>query len=175
MTRRSRFPILVIAASAAAAVTPSPAHAQCRLCDTPNTVHDETSQSDDIKLEVQTRLNFDRLIYFGQGEGTAVIRPDGSNSATGAVSDMSSRAMVGTVLVHGQAGRTIRVELPHRIELYSVSGARIVFDEVVTDLPSVPRLDPGGNLTFRFGGRVRVTGDADGDYRGDLPITVEYL
>ena len=31
-----------------------------------------------------------------------------------------------------------------------------------------------GNLTFRFGGRVQISGDADGDYRGDLPITVEY-
>jgi hypothetical protein len=29
-------------------------------------------------------------------------------------------------------------------------------------------------LSFRFGGRVRITGNADGDYRGDLPITVEY-
>jgi len=39
----------------------------------------------------------------------------------------------------------------------------------------MPRLDSGGKLTFRFGGRIRVTGNADGDFRGDLPITVEYL
>ena len=38
----------------------------------------------------------------------------------------------------------------------------------------IPQLDAAGNLTFRFGGRLRVSGDADGDYRGDLPITVEY-
>jgi len=30
-------------------------------------------------------------------------------------------------------------------------------------------------LSFRFGGRVRISGDAEGDYRGDLPVTAEYL
>ena len=49
------------------------------------------------------------------------------------------------------------------------------FDHVTTDLPPLPRLDAAGNLSFRFGGRLFVTGDADGQFRGDLPITVEYL
>jgi hypothetical protein len=82
--------------------------------------------------------------------------------------------MVGTAIVHGQPGRTVRVELPRRIELYSLSGGNISFEDVTSDLPSLPRLDSAGNLTFRFGGRVRISGDADGEYRGDLPITVEY-
>jgi hypothetical protein len=69
----------------------------------------------------------------------------------------------------------VRVELPRRIDLYSSSGSRITVDELVSDLPSLPRLDSAGNLTFRFGGRVTVTGDSEGQYRGDLPITVEYL
>jgi len=69
----------------------------------------------------------------------------------------------------------LRVELPHRIELYSLSGGRIMLDQVVTDLPAMPRLDSAGNLSFRFGGRLVVTGEADGQFRGDLPITVEYL
>ena len=43
-----------------------------------------------------------------------------------------------------------------------------------SDLPSLPRLDSAGNLSFRFGGRITISGDADGQYRGDLPITVEY-
>jgi len=77
--------------------------------------------------------------------------------------------------VHGAPGRALRVELPHRIELYSLSGGRITLDQVVTDLPAMPRLDSAGNLSFRFGGRLVVTGEADGQFRGDLPITVEYL
>jgi hypothetical protein len=82
--------------------------------------------------------------------------------------------MVGTARVRGTPGRTIRVELPRRIDLFSVSGGRISVDEVVSDLPSLPRLDSAGTLTFRFGGRVQISGDSDGDYRGDMPITVEY-
>jgi Domain of unknown function (DUF4402) len=171
----TRLLVLIVAAGAASAAMPGAADAQCRLCDTPTTTHEDTAAGDDIKLEIQTSLNFDRLIFFGTGEGQAVIRPDGSSTATGGITNVSPRAMVGTVVVHGQPGRALRVELPRRIELYSLSGGRIALDELESDLPSLPRLDSGGNLTFRFGGRLRVSGDADGDYRGDLPITVEYL
>jgi hypothetical protein len=82
--------------------------------------------------------------------------------------------MVGTALVHGSPGRLVKVELPREIQLYSVDGGRIVVDQLVSDLPSLPRLDSAGNLTFRFGGRVTVTGDSEGSYRGSMPITVEY-
>ena len=82
--------------------------------------------------------------------------------------------MVGTATIHGAAGRAVRVELPRRIDLYSVSGGRITVDDVASDLASLPRLDSAGNLTFRFGGRVTVRGDSEGEYRGEMPITVEY-
>jgi hypothetical protein len=68
----------------------------------------------------------------------------------------------------------VRVELPRRISLYSLQGGQIAFDQITSDLPSIPHLDSAGNLTFRFGGRVKILGDAEGEYRGDLPITVEY-
>jgi hypothetical protein len=171
---RFKIPVTTFAALAAAAVTQWPANAQCRLCEKPTTMPDQPKADGQIRLEIQTSLNFDRLILFGQGEGAAVIRPDGSRTAQGAIADIGPRAMVGTATVHGEPGRAVRVDLPRRIELFSLSGGRISFDEVVSDLPALPRLDSAGNLTFRFGGRVRTTGDSDGDYRGDLPITVEY-
>lgn len=170
-----RLLALVLAAGAAAAATESPAIGQCRLCDKPTTSTEQHSGQDQIKLEIETGLNFDRLVLYGQGEGAAVIRPDGSSAAEGAVTNIGSRAMVGSAVVHGEPGRAVRVELPRRIELYSTGGGRISFDDVVSDLPSLPRLDSSGTLTFRFGGRVKISGDADGQYRGDLPITVEYL
>ena len=169
-----RLLALVLAAFAAAAATAWPADAQCRLCEKPTTAQPDSAGGDDVRLEIETSLNFDRLILFGEGQGAAVIRPDGSSAAEGAVTDISPRAMVGTAVVHGQPGKAVRIELPNRIELYSLSGGRISFEDVTSDLPSLPRLDSVGNLTFRFGGRVRITGDADGEYRGDLPITVEY-
>jgi hypothetical protein len=171
---RAKFLALILPAAAAAAAVSCPANAQCRLCGTPITTRDGAVQGGDIRIEIESSLNFDRLITYGQSNGAAVIRPDGSSSAEGAVTGIGPRAMVGTVVVHGEAGRAVRVELPRRIQLYSLAGGRITFDDVVSDLPSVPRLDSAGNLTFRFGGRIQITGDADGEYRGDLPITVEY-
>jgi hypothetical protein len=148
---------------------------QCRLCSTPTTTANANIDTKPVELQIESRLNFDRVILSGEGQGTAVIRPDGSSSAQGAVVEVSPRAMVGSVTVHGEPGRAVRVELPRRIVLYSLSGGLIRFDEVVSDLPAVPRLDTAGNLGFRFGGRLTISGDAEGEFRGDLPITVEYL
>lgn len=175
MMGRIAFSMLLLAGLAAGASLPTRATAQCRLCDSPTTSRDEKADSDEVRLEIESSINFDRLILSGDGDGTALLRPDGSRSTGGAVADMSARAMVGTATVRGEPGRAVRIELPRRIVLHSLSGGEISFEDVVSDLPSLPRLDSAGNLTFRFGGRLRVTGDADGDYRGDLPITAEYL
>ena len=175
MLGRAALLSLVIAVALPGFAPVVPATAQCRLCDTPTTVRDEAAAGKDIQLEIETSLSFDRLILFGAGTGTAVIRPDGSTSAHGAVSDIGPRAMVGRAVIRGEPGRAVRVELPRRILLHSLGGGEIAFDDVVSDLPSLPRLDATGTLGFRFGGRLTVTGDADGEYRGDLPITVEYL
>ena len=171
MMARLALPGMLLAALLCAA----PASAQCRLCGSPTTVREAEDRKNQVQLEVESSIAFDRLVLFGSGEGTAVLRPDGSSSGTGAIADLSPRAMVGSATVRGEPGRTIRIELPHRIVLHSLSGGEIIFDDVASDLPSIPRLDSAGNLTFRFGGRLRITGDADGQYRGELPITAEYL
>ena len=165
---------LALAAFAAALASPSPAGGQCRLCETPTTARDAAGEGAEVSLEIETSLNFDRLILFGEGDGAAIIRPDGSRAVEGSVAEVSARAMVGTAVVRGEPNRIVRVQLPRRIELYSLGGGQISFDDVTSDLPALPKLDSAGNLTFRFGGRVRVTGDSDGEYRGELPITVEY-
>ena len=171
----AKFLALSLAALGAASLVGPPVAAQCRLCATPTTTPDKKDEAKEIELQIESSLNFDRLILSGGGQGTATIRPDGSSSAAGAIAGMSARTMVGSATVHGEPGRAVRVELPRRINLYSLSGGQITFDDVVSDLPSLPRLDSAGNLSFRFGGRLTISGDADGDYRGDLPITVEYL
>lgn len=171
----SQLLALLLAAGAAALAGTDPASAQCRLCATPTTTRDAETDEGRVSLQIQTSLDFDRLILSGDGgEGSAWIRPDGSVSAYGSIADISARAMVGTAVVHGEPGRAVRVELPRRIELYAPNGQKVVVDEIDSDLPAVPRLDSVGRLTFRFGGRLKIAGDLDGDYRGDLPITVEY-
>ena len=172
-----RTSTLVAAAliAAGAAVAPAPGAAQCRLCETRDTGPAAGDREGRIDLEVQTSLDFDKLILTGLGEGSATILPDGSREVSGIVAAISGRAMVGSALVRGEPGRAVRIELPMQIELYSVAGGRIAIESIVSDLPSSPRLDRNGTLAFRFGGRLTVKGDAEGEYRGDIPITVEYF
>jgi len=174
MVRQLHLALAIVAIASAAALAEQ-AGAQCRLCDVPATSRAEVVPGQDIRVEVETSIDFDRVIFGGSGTGSAVMRPDGSITVQGAVAGVSPRAMVGSAIVHGQPGRAVRVELPRRIVLHSLSGGEISLDDVTDDLPSLPRLDSTGTLNFRFGGRLTVSGDADGDYRGDLPITVEYL
>jgi len=166
--------VLLLAVVAAAAAPSRPASAQCRLCGTPSTVPAATAASDDIQLDIDTSLNFDRLILAGGGPGEAVLRPDGSGAGTGSIASIGPRAVVATVVVHGQPGRVLRIDVARRIDLFSLAGTRLSFDQVTTDAADLPRLDDAGNLTFHVGGRLRFMGSEDGDYRGDLPITVEY-
>jgi hypothetical protein len=162
-------------AVALGALAPVGAAAQCRLCDSPTTQVDSASLDGPVSLRIEASLNFDQLILLGSGDGSVQLRPDGSSQVTGSVSAVSSRAMVGSATVRGEPGRAVRIDLPKHIELYSLSGARLSLDEIVSDLPSTAKLDSSGTLQFHFGGRIRLTGDAEGAYRGDLPITAEYL
>jgi len=172
-----RTSTLVAAACIAAglAAAPAPGAAQCRLCETPATGPAPGEAAGRIGLEVETSLDFDKLILTGEGEGSATLRPDGGREVSGIVGAISGRAMVGSATVRGEPGRAVRIDLPNRIELFSLSGGRIAIEQIVTDLTSAPRLDRSGSLSFRFGGRLRVSGDAEGEYRGDIPIIVEYF
>lgn len=174
MGRTTFFAALVLAGVAAASCA-QPVRAQCRLCDTTAAAPRETAQASDLIVEIETAIDFDRLVLQGTGEGSVLLAPDGTATALGAVGEVSARAMVGSAVVRGEPGRGVRIELPNRIVLHSMSGGTIYFDEVKTDLPALPRLDSAGRLTFRFGGRLHVRGDIDGDFRGELPITAEYL
>lgn len=169
----ARTLVFMLAASAAAAM-PRPAAAQCRLCETPTTSSAENTVNQDVQLEIETSLDFDRLILSAASEGTAFIRPDGSTLATGSVASVGPCARFATVVVRGEPGRTLRIDVPRRIELFALNGGRLTFDQVVTDAPELPKLDSAGNLTFHIGGRLRFIGAEEGDYRGDLPVTVEY-
>jgi hypothetical protein len=128
-----------------------------------------------IQVEVETSLSFDRLVMVGTGDGAAILRPDGTRVVSGSLGDFNGSAMVGSAVIRGEPGRLVRIDLPRAIELHSLTGAQLFIDEISTDLPSSPRLDSTGRFRFRFGGRLRVNGEADGDYRGDLLITADYL
>ena len=171
---RSALPIL-LALAGGAVVMPAALPAQCRLCATPTTEF-AADPTDRIQLDVQARLDFDQLILVDGGSGGSVrLRPDGTSSSSGSIAPLSGRAMVGHVFVRGEPGRPVQVGLPPTILLHGVGGGTIRLSGLATDLPADPRLDQRGELRFRFGGELTVSGDSGGEYRGDVPITVDYL
>lgn len=169
-----RFIVLVALALIAAPALPQDAIAPCRLCNSQDGERAAKPKAP-VSLDVETSLDFDRLILAGSGEGSAELSPDGSRSVSGSITAISARAMVGEVIIRGEAGRMVRVTLPERIELFGLSGGSIRLESIESDLPPMPRLDAEGRLSFRFGGVLRVTGEADGEFRGDVPIDVEYF
>ena len=64
---------------------------------------------------------------------------------------------------------------PERASEEAKTLGMIQIDSIRSDLPASPRLDSNGELSFRLGGIVRVSGDADGQFRGDVRIDVEYF
>ena len=155
---------------------PEAAPAQCRLCQTPTTEVSDEVISGPVRIEVQARLDFDQLVVMDAAlPGTARLLPDGTASTSGAIGAISGRAMVGSVIVRGEPGRMVRIGLPGEIRLYGITGSSIRLDSLVTDLPAQARLDAQGSLQFRFGGALHIQGNAEGEYRGDVPITVDYL
>src|SRR5688572_26027122 len=114
--------LIGIIAGMLGAVIAMPAAGQCRLCDTPTTVAPTETRSGEINLQIEAALDFDRLIMIGAGEGSAVVRPDGSTQVSGMISAISTRAMVGSATVRGEPNRPVRIDLPRQINLYSLSG-----------------------------------------------------
>lgn len=166
----------VLALLCGAFVVPAPVGAQCRLCETPETQREGDGTASSVKLEVQAALDFDQLILLGSGSsGTARIDPDGSFSTTGALGALSGRAMVGSVVIRGEPGKPIQVVLPRAILLYGLRGGTIRLESITSDLGGDPRLDSRGELRIRFGGELKIVGDVEGDYQGDIPLTVDYL
>src|SRR5687768_2584462 len=140
--------------------------APCRLCKASEGTA-ENSPATPVTLEVAARLDFDRLILAGAGAGSAELRPDGSHAVIGSVTAISLRATLGEVAIRGEPGRQVRIELPQSIELIGFNGGTIRLESIRSDQAPVTRLDSNGRLSVRFGGLVRISGDTDGEFRGD--------
>ena len=140
-----------------------------------STATETSEKTTPIRLEVVTRLDFDKLIVADGGPGDATLRPDGERRASGSVSSVSMRAMVGEIVIRGEPGRLVRVELPRALDLIGANGGTLRLDSLVSDLPSMPQLDSSGELHIRFGGDVHVSPGVDGNFRGDVAIVVDYI
>lgn len=155
---------------------PAPLAAQCRLCATPSTERHEPDEGlAPLELSVEANLDFDRLLLTQPGAASARLAPDGSRSVTGALDSIGGRAMVARIVIRGAPGRPVVVTLPSSIELRGMKGGTLRIDQLGSDASRDPRLDSTGRLEIRVGGVLHLDGGADGDYRGDVPIAVDYL
>lgn len=149
--------------------------APCRLCTATAPDPSNARPATPLRLEVETRLDFDKVVFAGNGSAVVALSPGGGTRLSGAATAAGARAMPGAVLVRGEPGRAVTVELPRQVQLFGAGSGSISIDSLVTDLPSFPRIGEDGTLSFRFGGDLRLTGDSDGNYRGTIDIIVEYL
>ena len=173
-------PALVAALVAAGFAAPAELRAQdvaapCLLCAAPVSAPGTAEPPSPIRLDVQSRLEFDSIVFNGEGEASMTLSPQGSAQILGAASATGARAMPGTITIRGEPGRQVRIDVPTRIDLFGEYGGSVQIDRIMTDLPNFPRIGDDGTLSFRFGGEIRLTGETDGNYRAAIDFLVEYL
>lgn len=177
MTGRIHAHLILALAGAlgcSAPASPQDVTAPCSLC-SPKADATDQKPAAPVRLDVEVDLDFDRLVLAGVGDGRAELGPDGARTVSGSIASIGARAMVGEVVIRGEPGRYVRIELPRRIELQGFSGGVIRLESLRSDLPQMPRLDSNGLLRFRLGGVLHLTGDVSGEFRGDVTIDVDYL
>lgn len=180
MTRpkSSAFAAIVLAAGLCSAG--APARAQCLLC-TPAPAGPRARPESDarpaapLRIELGDALDFTRVAVTANGGGDVEVDPvSRARIVSGALSDLGGISVAGTIIIHGEPGRAVRVELPRTAVLRAPGGAEAPVTRIMTDLPPAPRLGGDGTLRFRFGGRLQVRGGADGDYRGEIAVIADY-
>lgn len=162
-------PALLMAGAPAAA-------APCLLCAQDGTASPVSARNSEtpLRVEVETQLDMGRVAVGAMGGEVEIDPASGARRVRGDVVDLGGFALSGTVTVRGEPGAEVRVILPTSVDLQGGHGRTARVTGLVTDLSAAPRLGPDGRLQFRFGGRLQIAGLDDGDYRGRIPVTVEY-
>ncbi len=166
---------------AAGVLAPAPGRAQdsviapCQLCSAvPSDILNAPPLAP-LRLQVETRLDFDKIVFEGTGSALLALSPNGIVRLSGAAAAAGARAMPGSVLIRGEPGRAVRIDLPGKVLLFGDGNGSISIDSLTTDLPNFPQIGADGTLLFRFGGDLRLSGDSDGAFRGSIDIVVDYL
>jgi len=151
------------------------AAAQCLLCAPDKAAGATVRQAGvPLRIDVETQLDMGRVAVGAMGGEIEVDPVSGARRVRGDVVDLGGFALTGVVTVRGEPGAEVRVILPATVDLEGGHGRTARVTGLVTDLSAAPRLGPDGRLVFRFGGRLQIAGADDGDYRGRIPVTVEY-
>jgi Domain of unknown function (DUF4402) len=150
----------------------APLSAQCRLC-APGSGTTKVDDARPLTIEVEAALDFSRAAGNGTGGSIAIDERTGARRVAG-LSDLGGFAIKGSVRLTGEPFRHVRVSLPASVRLMAPDGSSAEAVDLRTDLPPDPALDASGELHFSFGGRLVVTGNAAGEFRGRIPIVADY-
>jgi len=128
-----------------------------------------------LTITIDSGLSVGRLGLQGRKDGEAAIDPQTGEKRVGAnMVDLGGLSYQGKATITGQPSRPVRIELPQSVELYSQSGARAELSDFRTDLSGVAMLDASGQLQFNFGATITSKDGQGGNFRGRIPIRVEY-
>jgi hypothetical protein len=150
----------------------SPLAAQCRLC-APGSGITRAADARPLTIEVEAALDFSRAAGNGSGGSIAIDERTGARRVAG-LADLGGIAIKGSVRLTGEPFRHVRVSLPSSVRLMAPDGSSAEATDLRTDLPPDAMLDATGELRFAFGGRLIVTGNAAGEFRGRIPIVADY-
>jgi hypothetical protein len=153
----------------------APAHAAgdpaCKLC----APAQEQAPKAPLQIQVDKGIDFSRFAEVGSGGGQAAIDPQtGTRTARGNLMGLGGLAYQGHARITGQPDAYVRIEMPPSVVLYSSSGAEVELSDFRTDLPAAPMLDAHGALEFNFGATLQTRRPGGGNFRGRIPIRIEY-
>jgi hypothetical protein len=164
---------LAIGAALLLLAAPAGAQESCRLC-----YGDGAAAPGErpLTIEIWADLNFSKLALTGRAGGSAELSATGGGSkrTTGEVIDLGGIAVTGHGKVTGVPLREVRLDLPDTVEMTTSDGGRAQLAQFTTDLPTHPVLNANGELEFSFGARLILSGGRGGNYRGRIPISVDY-
>lgn len=143
----------------------------CRLC------YGESGKPGEraLNLEIFADLNFARLAMTDRDGGNAEVdAATGTKRTGGGVVNLGGMAVTGRGRVTGEPLREVRIELPQAVAMTAADGGSAELTSFSTNLPGRPTLDANGELTFSFGAKLVLRGSRGGNYRGRIPITVDY-
>jgi hypothetical protein len=128
-----------------------------------------------LSITVESGISVGRLALQGRKDGNAQIDPQTGSKQVGAnMIDLGGLSYQGKATIIGQPLKPVRIELPQTVILYSPSGAEAELSDFRTDLSGVAMLDASGQLQFNFGATISSKNGQGGDFRGRIPIRVEY-
>ncbi len=156
---------------ALALAAPAAASGDCRLCYSDSARPGERP----LALEIFADLNFAKLAMTGREGGSAEVdAASGSKRTGGGLVSLGGMAITGRGRVTGEPLREVRIDLPQSVPMSAPDGGAAQLVDFTSDLPNRPVLDANGELSFSFGARLVIRGTGGGNYRGRIPITVDY-